>query len=63
MFSEFCSKDPQIFFETYSITLPRVNNSDIKQKKNMEYSFYCILQAPYKKWVNGNKTQNIPLTT
>ena len=32
-----------------NITLPKVNNSDIKQKNGMEYLFHHITQAPNKK--------------
>ena len=46
-----------------NITLQRVNNFDIKQKKVMEYLFYYINQAPNKKRGNANKAQTIPVTT
>ena len=31
-----------------NITLPRVNNFNIKQKKGMEYLFYYMLPTPKK---------------
>ena len=45
-----------------NITLPRVNNLNIKQKWHGTFAYY-IAQAPNKKWMNVNKAKNIPVTT
>ena len=48
-----------------NITLPRVNNFDIKEKNGMEYLLYYLLYTPNtkQKWVNDSKAQNILVTT
>ena len=48
----------------FNITLPKVNNFNIKQKMACNICFIIYIpQAPSKKWVNVNKVQNIPVTT
>ena len=50
--------------EDLNITLPRLNNFNIKQKMARNVCFIIYPQHQTKsKWVNANKAQNISVTT
>ena len=47
-----------------NILLPRVNNFEIKQKKDMEYLFYYMPPTPNNIWeIMTNKIQQISVKT